>query len=532
MADILTSPINFLGATVLSINSSLGFGAQESTLSVDLIEDCSLNQVFTPRDTSTGVKVGDPVYFTTKQGGSNIGFDFGGILMSWNKTQNDSGLTYNAKVSDPRSLLENVTIIVDSYLGPPIQTNNYFNVYAWWESNVLAASCADYGSSSSSERGMPYSKIIQALEDMDPTIYTPTGSALKIDFTSFPQNLPEYYRVPGPSISILQLLQDVCDVLGLDFFVTLVDATTSNNITINTIDLSSQPDSFEYIIDTFNGIGTDLSYGQELRNEKTRTMVIGEQQHYLSYVNKFDFFFGVDELTGNPIVPFARDECNNFWIAKSIGSLNLSLIKPFPSNGPYSISELDIRAAMSSYKLWCDRAFDRNSPGTFNQALRALHPDAVTDLASAISTLINASSASNVSVGISDMVQNPRKSSSYSNKYDITDDLQKIHSFIQNLGNTYYGKQYMALLNQTVCYTRSTDGENYSQLVFTDIPTNAGGWVDEGTSVLGLADPSLSFFRQEDNRIGAFADFSVDGTPSAPPSGSSYGNYNNPQMSG
>jgi hypothetical protein len=528
MADILTSPINFLGATVLSINSSLGFGAQESTLSVDLIEDCSLNQTFLPKNNT--VKVGDPVYFTTKQGESNIGFDFGGILMSWNKTQNDSGLTYNAKVSDPRSLLENATIIVDSYLGLPIQTNNYFNVYAWWESNVLAASCADYGSSSSSERGMPYSKIIQALEGMNPIIYSPTGAQLYIDFSSFPQNLPEYYRVPGPSISVLQLIQDVCDVLGLDFFVTLVEATTLNKITINTIDLSAQPSSFEYIIDTFNGSGTDLSYGQELRNEKTRTMVIGEQQHYLSYVNKFDFFFGVDELTGNPIVPFARDGCGNFWIAKRIGSLNLSLTKPFPSNGPYSISELDIRAAMSSYKLWCDRAFDKNSPGSFNQALRSLHPEAVTDLASAIATLTNGADALNSSVSVSDVVQNPRKSSQYSNKYDITEDLQKIHSFIQDLGNTYYGKQYMAILNQTVCYSRSTDGQNYSQLIFTDIPTNAGGWVDEGTSVLGLSDPSLSFFRQEDNRVGAFADFSIDGIPVNAPSGSSYGKYTNSSL--
>lgn len=528
MTDILTSPLTFLGATVLSINSSLGFGAQESTLSVDLIEDCSLNQVFLPRNNT--ITVGSPVYFTTKQGGSNIGFDFGGILMSWTKTQNDSGLIYNAKVSDPRSLLENAVIIVDSYLGPPIQTSNYFNVYAHWESNVLTGSCQDYGSSWTSERGMPYTKIIEALQNMDPTIYSPTGAALKIDFSSFPQNLPEYYRVPGPSISVLQLLQDVCDVLGFDFFVTLVDATGTNTITVNTIDLSAQPSSFEYIINTFSGNGTDLSYGQELRNEKTRTMVIGEQQHYLSYVNKFDFFFGVDELTGNPIVPFARDDCGNFWIAKSIGPLNLSLTKPFPSNGPYSISELDIRAAMSSYKLWCDRAFDTSSPGTFNQALRALHPDAVTDLSGAIGTLAGASSALNSSVGISDIVQNPRKSATYSNKYDITEDLQKIHSFIQNLGNTYYGKQYMALLNQTVCYTRSTDGENYSQFVFTDVPTNAGGWVDEGTSVLGISDPSLSFFRQEDNRIGAFADFSIAGVAVAAPEGSAYGRYNNPQL--
>lgn len=510
-APIVTSPILFLGATVLSFNSTLGFGQQESTLNVDLIEDCAANQAFGPRTGSN--TIGQPVYFTTRLASESQFFDFGGILNNWTVTQNSSGKVYNVKISDPRSLLENSVVIVDSYLGPPLQTKNYFNVYNYYEGGVLDQNCSVFGTSFTSERGMPYQKIIDGLEGMNPTVYSPTNYAFTIDFTSFPQGLPEYYRVPGPSISILQLISDVCDVLGLDFFITM---DSNNIIRINTISLNQQPTSFNWIINSFNGVATDLSYGQELRNDKTRSLIFGEQQHYLTYVSSFDFFFGEDEITGNPIVPYGRDSCVGFWIAKRVHTLNCSLNMPFASNGPYTISEMDIRAAMSSYELWKDRVFNTATPGTLNAAIRQMHPQGVADLDNALNTLANAATALDASLSAADAVHNPKARDIYVNQYNITDDLKKIHAFVQNLGDTYYGRQYIADINQTICYNRSTDGSDYAQLVFSDIPTNAGGWVDEGTNVLGLVDPELTFFRQEDNRIGAFAEFNIDGGGTSP----------------
>ncbi len=523
---ILNEPIVFLGATVLSFNSSLGFGSQqESTLSLDLIEDCEANQNFGPRVGAN--TIGQPVYFTTRIASESTFFDFGGILNNWTVTQNSSGKVYNVKISDPRSLLENCVVIVDSYLGPPIQTKNYFNIYSYYEGNVLNQDCTVFGTSFTSERGMPYQKIIDGLKLMNPTIYSPTNYEFTINFTSFPTGLPEYYRVPGPSISILQLISDVCDVLGLDFFITM---NNENVISINTVTLNQQPTSFNYIINAFNGSATDLSYGQEIRNDKTRSLIFGEQQHYLTYVDKFDFFFGEDELNGNPIVPYARDNCVGFWIAKRVHTLNCSLNMPFASNGPYTISEMDIRAAMSSYELWKDRAFNSSTPGTLNAAIREMHPQGVANLDNSLNTLANAATALDASLSAADSVNNPKSRDIYVNKYNITEDLKKIHAFVQNLGDTYYGKQYIANINQTICYNRSTDGQNYSQLIFSDIPTNAGGWVDEGTRVLGLTDPALTFFRQEDNRIGAFAEFNIDGIGTSPDEGSNIG-IQNPTIS-
>ena len=509
MSDIINEPIKFLGATVLSFNSSLGLGsASESTLNVDLIEDCDQDDSFFPADGS--IQVGDAVYF-------NAGaFKFGGVLSTWTISQGSGGKVYNVKVVDPRQLLENTAVIVDSYLGPPSQTVNYFNVYNINEGSVLGGDCSAYGSSQSNERGMPYTNIINSLSNMNPTICSPTGQNYIIDFSSFPQNVPEYYRVAGPSITILQLLQDVCDVLGFEFHVKLNAGAV---ISVGLIDLKVPPSSFRNIIDSFDGIATDLSYGEELRNEKTRALLLGEQQHYLSYIDKFDYYFGED-IVGQelvPVVPFQRND-SGFWISKRIEALNASLLKPLPSNGPYEISELDIRCAMSGIDNFLQRALDNKSAGSFNKAIRDNWSVAEKQLTDALKRLVdgpNLHPQQRYKI-LCDLFQRPDKGGAEAGKPQAIIDLEKIHNFLVDLGNTYYGKQFISPLNQTICYYQ---GENFQEKIYTDVPTTNGGWVDAGTPVLGLSDPELGAFRTDDNRIGCFAIFTVDGISNIPAAG-------------
>jgi hypothetical protein len=54
-------------------------------------------------------------------------------------------------------------------------------------------------------------------------------------------------------ITILQLLQDVCDVLGFEFHVKLNAGAV---ISVGLIDLTVPPSSFRNIIDSFDGIAT------------------------------------------------------------------------------------------------------------------------------------------------------------------------------------------------------------------------------------------------------------------------------------
>jgi len=503
--DIVSSPIKFLGATVLSFNSSLGLGSAESTLNVDLVEDCESGDVFQPapsNGSNASIGVGAQAYF-------NAGaFYFGGVLSSWTVTQGASGKTFNVKVTDPRQLLENTVVVTDSYLGQPTQALNYFNAYAYWENQVLQGNCAVFGNSLGGERGMPYQKIISALSNMNPTIYSPTGYAYTIDFNSFPQGLPEYYRVAGPSITLLQLLQDVCDVTGFDFYVNLL---SGGIISVGLVNLKLPPPSFSTIIKAYNSTATELSYGQELRNEVTKTVLFGEQQHYLTRVTQFSYFFGEDLINGDyiPVVPFAMDDCG-FWISKNIESLNSSLEAPFPTNGPYILHELDIRSAMSSMELWLLRALDKNfaANGTFNQALQQLWPAAVTSTRDALKTLLNANRPQPV-----DSTLNPIRARQLITGQDheaTLTELTTIYNWIKNLGNTYYGKQFITPLNQKICYYFLPDGP-LGEKMFSDIPTNTGGWVDDGTAVLGLSEPGISLFREEDGRISGFAIFNNEG---------------------
>jgi len=495
---ILSEPIKFLGASVISFNSNLGIGsASESTLTVDLIEDCENEDMFLPANNA--IEVGAPVYFdTTLYGG---GFSFGGVLTSWNQTQGSSGKTFNVTVADPRQLLQNVGVVVDSYVGPPSYGINYFNVYAHYEKEVLDGNCSVFGDSLSNERGMPYQMVINALQAMNPTIYSPTGYSYTIDWGSFPTGLPEHYRVTGPQ-TILQLLQDVCDVLGFAFYTKLI---VGNIISVGLIDLKQIPGSFSTIVDSFDGIATELSFGEELRNEITKAILFGEQQHYLSYVDEFKFYFGEDVQDDIlvPITPTKFDNQNHtFWISKKIDHLNASLLNPFPSNGPFEISELDIRAAMSSYELWSFRVFDPETKGSFNQAVRTLYPEIVDELRQRLNKI-------EPKRAMGDVILNPRAAVVLKSEEDRSNELQKIHAFISDLGNTYYGKQFLVPLNETICYYQ---GENFQEKIFSSIPTNAGGWVDGSVTLLGLSDPELGLFRSDDNRITSFGLFTTDGT--------------------
>lgn len=519
---ILEQPIKFLGASVINFNANLGIGSNsESSLTVDLVEDCEAtpSDEFTPVDGS--VIVGDPVYF------SGGGFTFGGVLTSWTQSQSSSGKTYNVTVTDPRQLLQNVSVVVDSYLGPPESLNNYINAYSHFESEVADGNCAVFGSSSSTERGMPYTKVIEACANIDPTIYSPTGAPYQVQWSDFPSPLPEYYRVTGPQ-TVLQLLTDVCDVLGFNFYVYLEFIGGIPFIRVGTIDLKNAPTSFNYIYDAFNGSGTEISYGQELRNEVTKAMVIGEQVHYLSYVTDFEFYFGEDTDGENliPITPTVIDNANNtFWFAKRVDALNATLTNPL-GNGPYYISEQDIRAAMNSYESWQMLVmtaiwdspgaaesqlndFTKTWPkeGTLNRAIQTVYP---TIAAALTERLDNQNNAAGENKGAEWVVLDPNAALMAAREEKVSEDLAKIHAFVQDLGNTYYGKQWLVKLNEKICYY---PGEDYQEKVFSSVPTNNGGWVDGGSTVLNLGEPELDTFRTDDGRITAFAGFATDGVP-------------------
>ena len=352
---------------------------EESSLSVELINDCFADpdNVFYHNLNPPGsyflgeINIGSPVFFDLgeatapernrelfesrrdeeiQQSGIPSYFRFGGILQSYTAKQSSSGLTFDARVVDPRSLLGGVNIVVANTLSGPIKHRNYYNAYAYYEYGVLKpekrevqpengytipgtveedkpvdleaahtglepplnldiVDCRVYGSSSSDERGMRYIKVIQALKEMNPLVYSPNyaeefyptldgreldvalvnnqlrhqRNIFKIDLSTLPEyEVPAYYRIPGPNITLLDLISNVCEATGRIFHVTLEQASNPNELhTIKIVtesirDLKARATtSVQSEIRQYNGASSDLTYGKELTTENTRTLLIG-----------------------------------------------------------------------------------------------------------------------------------------------------------------------------------------------------------------------------------------------------------------
>lgn len=152
---------SFLGATIVSFSASAGVGSNSSNLSVNLVEDSSFDGIpeggtspvtqYDPyhngsSDSFSPPSPGCPVFFhysclddqgskaTLSQAFSKTkpSFTFGGILQSVNRTSGANGYTCSVNVTDPKIVLGNVKMILDSYAGT-VNLNNIINVYGFLE---------------------------------------------------------------------------------------------------------------------------------------------------------------------------------------------------------------------------------------------------------------------------------------------------------------------------------------------------------------------------------------------------------------
>lgn len=571
----LNNPIKFLGATVLGFNASLGLGLNPSSLTVQLIEDCDNivpQDFFQPRLNEfdlNSVIVGDSAYFDIKLNNGTSAFKFGGILTSFTTNKSTSnGLTYSAKIDDPRILFNNVTIIIDTFnsnsneliseIGgndttnflhnPKFKKKNYINVYQHWEGNVHDGICKDFGKSYVTENGgMPITRIIDGLRELDHPIYSSTHNENRdinkgkyyIDYnTVLPLGvtLPAFARMKGPKITLQDLLTEICDLLGYEYYCYLEKVGEKDYIKIGYISLAQAPASFSRLINEFNksGFFTDISYGQELRNEINKNIIVGENVHSMDiFINSVPFF-GYDELDSygegvvdpKPIVPVAADSFG-FVLQKYFYKINIGLNNKIGS-GPYAFHELDIRAALSSFDSWLDRILDPSNDISTDEAL-SLNAQIRSVIIGGIGSENNAPyltafragggsfrglSPSAVIESFVDYFQNPKITYIGCGKPNILGDLEYIHQYLLSLGNTYYGKQYLVplLTNEglnSVCRYRNSYDSIKGQWIYTAEPSPNGGWVNSN-SILGLASPWLDIFKNDDNRINSFVQFSSD----------------------
>lgn len=660
--ELVAKPVIFLGGTVLSFNASLGIGpTQESSVTVDIINDCAESGSCSKPEGEYFyglAKIGAPVWFSVCEAMNNPAdgkcFEFGGILQNVTLNQSSGGRTYQARIVDPRSLLANSMLVVGNQLMGPVEHKNYFNVYGHYEHNVLPTGvkynhaqdgdnkivledspttwtvvnpsgdetkvdCSVYGTADSDERGMSYRKVVQALKDMKPLIFSPNygvdqsaslgqrDTEILADRVKHEENIfefdpsglpdpPSYYRVAGPTLSILDLISNVCDVMGYEFHVVLEPKNKANpdafemwtiKVVAKKAEIRNIGTSIFEDIAAYDGSAIDISYGKELRLDRNKAVVFGEQKHEMYLSSDIEYYFGEDKY-GDPIIP-RIDPSNSgcgFLVDIELDELNAQLECPLfdytgvtlnkPVTRKVTLSEYDLRTALSSVELWKRRVLSSGIPekaadrapgkaGDFNRLIRYNFPDLTNaHLATLMKTTSEGKNGNKTHVdgaaahAFRDMVDFANNKSASAVAHSWTNQMDKIHSYIENIGKTYYGKQFIVTLDVDMCaieagiydenyfslspsglpvgvaYTGTLcgeditipDGKIYRPRSYTHTPTNDGAWVDPCFSVLGLTGSgayvetkndtfafysgvSLDFFKTEDFRVGCFAKFST-----------------------
>jgi hypothetical protein len=478
--------IKFLGASVRGVQSSIGWGiGSSSQLTVHLAEDDG--DAFQP-DRLGIPQVGHPVAFVLG------GFSFGGLLQKWQKENSTDGLPlYTAICTDPKEILAGTQVITGGYSGSVGSVKNLINAFGWWES-------FGFGSSLSNDSGMPYQRIRSAILNIVNTpvfgLYggplTFRGFSYSLDLSQVPIP-PIYYRIPGPSVSLLDLIAQVCEDGGHDFFVDLEGFT----IRVHTVSRFSQPalGTISLLANTnWGGNVVRASNGLETRNELTSSFLIGGAVQTIHIGEDIKSFWGLD-IIGVPIVgvPGTFDLFDKAGkLIKSLDTeymdLNASPIADVIGGTTYACSTLELRLAKASLSAWT--------------SFMATHKPGIAAVIGITSPFRNGQVNPNDITLPPDLLNDDKenvKRLSSAILRDIAVKESRVYEFLKGYADEYLGKKYLVGLPFLLQYT-----ELETLLIRNSYDISDGGYLPDGSSPLGLSLLNEDVFKTQDGRFRAF----------------------------
>lgn len=424
----------FLGCSILQFSANVGWDEQVTEVTVELARDpcpapaskpkvywdSSLDKHYTT-DADPGFigydvpLSGRPVYFRMGE------FEFSGIVQNWLENESPSGMPiYTVKLMDPRSILEGVHLITGEYAGSVGSQFNLFNCYGYLESfgmscplveingGIFGSPAGGFGGSDYNDNGLQVANLVNAfniLANAVPRVanqFSPYGrvlyngntggnyGALSKDLTLFGSDfseylidiselpaVPSYYRIPGPEITLLGLVSQICGDAGYSFYwelVTIKDASSlapsgvAKIMKLRTVSRLTQPD-FGAIEDFVSGVEGAMSnsVGRETVQETTAAFLVGGpvESIYQAEQNTdvpFDGTPTCDEeddmilpyvglhLNNNVVVP-CKDTNDEWEFTVSTADINLQLIHvTLPSE--VTLKEKELLALAGGYDTW------------------------------------------------------------------------------------------------------------------------------------------------------------------------------------
>jgi hypothetical protein len=358
------TPLKFLGATVIDYTTNVGWNGQESTMSVNLVEDPVDGDIF--HLSNYLMPIGHPTLF------NHGNLLFGGIVRNWKKTNSVDGRKFSVELSDPRLFFEGINIIIADYTYT-VNVPNIFNVYGYLE-NVVG-----FGESERNEAGIQASKVLDALFQMS---YSGAGAAYGggisyegisyyIDISGVPHP-PADYRLAQTSITLAELLNEIAEVtsstwicrLNLDYlgrwiisfaFQSRADFPVYGaigNFVSNIPEASVRENGIELVNETttkmlFGGKRTDMyavfyADGGPVSKDPNDRKRYPHVNGYDSKDNPIWFYFGYD-LAGNLVT--TRTDNVSFTIdARDVRVNGLG--------DSYETDVAEMRAALSDIEVW------------------------------------------------------------------------------------------------------------------------------------------------------------------------------------
>ena len=327
-----------------------------------------------------------------------------------------------------------------------------------------------------------------------------------VDLTEIPF-APEYYRITGPMISFTELISQVCEAAGCDYYVELLPVKGLGGvqlvIKVRVVKRRTQPKlgEIQSFVDTQDFV-VSKTFGQELANQPNSIFIFGakrqdyaEQEQHTPTTSTLPAKLNIIpaggfDTEGTPIKvtygnPIGGSSGDQWWWYLDFRRINLSLNTTI-SNYAW-VSESELRASLGTYDVWKDFEISRKV------AARTIIGTWLTSWLG----ITQPSVASVVDRGFGDL------ENSAVNQNDDTDpssyaarDALALYNWIRAFATDYYGKKFLVKI-AGVC--RDYDyGSGTASPYYSDDPATDGAWAT-GTTVLGLANPGsyTDFFKDD-----------------------------------
>lgn len=521
---------------ILGFTSNMGLGSESSTLTFTIAGKPGNNSFGSPQSS-----VGRAAIFKCNS------FRFGGIIKSLTNSEDGGGNTTKVTMTCAKELLAQFDFSINksvtsfdsvtarrtdfsgggsaTFINTQLSSVNGTNIHAAIEQNSLGIAsrnertdsaqvdkllkigdCQKYGLSNElvvAHGNSTYRAILNAFIQFGAKISTVQGlDVVTVDFTHIQTlaNRIPYASTSAYKMSLLDLINSVCDEAGYDFHCTIED---NGWITFKLIDKRTETTfgSVQNIIDEAksNDKCISSSIGAEFKGTKSARFITG---HHLNYIKELTIDTNakgaiVTQMSGQGATyAYSTDWTMNFDTSKLNNALSISGFGGVAN--PISISEREFIACgnLDTWKLW----------GIENNSLsRACLNACNLNVGRAQSFLRNQGSAHYVAKAAVEAVKSLGARSPGAMIYE-----EICYHFFRNIYESYYGQYYLVIPNGSKTCFQDPTGYVGSEGVFLgeggaatlmDTPIDSG-WPDDESQCIGTT--YLSPFWDNSGKLSCF----------------------------